>query len=352
MKIQRWHSAILLLLLLLFLFSSELSAVSVRIKDISQVAGVRDNQLVGYGLVVGLAGKGDNGKSKLARETMARLLEKFDLYISPDDFESRNIATVVVTATLPPFARNGEKIDITVSSIGDARSLSGGVLLQTPLYAADGNIYAVGQGVIYVAGTKKGERESANKTVGYIAAGALIERAVTSDFVINEKIQLIFSDQDFATVSAAAKAINAAYADANAIAEDSGLLSMTVPAEYADNPVAFLGIIGSVEIEPETIARVVVDNKTGTIIMGGSVRISAVAIANRNLSIKIEDNGNTARRNKSQGVTGHMIALDEVTDVNAVVTALNAVGASTDDIIAILQALKAAGALHAHLQVL
>jgi len=347
MKIKNF----LFLFILLFSVISE-AQISVRIKDITKVAGIRDNQLVGYGLVVGLNGKGDTSKSKITRETASSLFEKFNIRIDPEDIVSKNIAAVIVTATLPSFCEPGSRIDIKVSSAGDATSIENGELLQTPLYAADGKIYAVAQGTVITV-YKENTDTLGKMTVGYIPNGALVERKTTSSIINNGSIRLTVEEPDFSTIRNIVEAINNRFGSIVATAKDNSGVDISIPKEYLSDPSRFIADIGELEIEPGTSAKVVIDRRSGTVVMGGDVKVSAVAVSQKKMQIEIGPPLNcfldelNEKKNKNNSYV-----LDESTDVKTIVEGLNKMGAKTEDIISIMRALKAAGALHAHLIIL
>lgn len=323
----------------------------VKLKDISSIAGIRDNQLIGYGLVVGLNGRGDSAKSKITKDTAANLFQKFNVRIDPDDIVSRNIAAVIVTATLPSFAETGTRIDVKISSVGDAQSIENGELLQTPLKAADGKIYAVSQGTVITVYQNK--RDVYGKmTTGYIPNGALVEKKTESAFVTDGTLSLIVENGDFTTVRNAVAAINSRFGDNTAASHNSSLITVSIPAEYADNVPALVSEIGNIEVEPGNVARVVIDRRSGTVVMGGDIKIGAVAISQKKFSLEINypsgyncflDELNE-KLNKE-----HSFVLEEASDVKSIVEGLNKMGARTEDIISIMRALKVAGALHAEL---
>ena len=326
--------------------------VSVKIKDISKVYGIRDNQLVGYGLVVGLNGKGDTEKSKITLETASKLFENFNINIDPKNIVSKNMAAVIITATLPAFSEEGTRIDVKVSSVGDAQSIENGELLQTPLKANNGDVYAVAQGTIVTAYKNKHDYYG-KKTIGYIPNGAIIEKNTSTTIIKNNKISLLFDESDFTTMNNAIAGINAFFNKEIASAKNNSILILNIPATYQNNISKFLSDVGNIEIEAGNIARVVIDKRSGTIIMGGDIAISSVAISQKNLNMEVSsgldpqpyflDELNEKLKKDS------MFVLKEATDVKSVVDGLNKLGAKTEDIISILRALKVAGALHAQL---
>lgn len=345
-----------ILILFFFLFSllSLDAQVLVKIKDLTGVQGVRDNQLLGYGLVVGLNGKGDSERSKLTRDTAANLFETFGIKIEADQIRSRNIAAVIVTATLPSFAGEGSRIDIKVSSVGDARSIENGELLQTGLRAADGQVYAVAQGTVVTAAKDK-QDVYARMTVGYIPNGAIVEQATKTDIVTDGKVALVFSDGDFTTVKNAVMAVNVRFGEGTAKAKDRSVMEISIPVEYVSRVTEFISEVGNLEMEPGHTARVVIDRRSGTVVMGGNIQIAPVAISQKSLNVEIYETGsvscfldewNDKRKNENSFV------LEEGVDVQSIVDGLNRMGARTEDIISILRAIKVAGALHAELLII
>lgn len=351
------------------------ASASTRIKDIAKVQGVRSNQLVGYGLVVGLNGTGDSDKIPHMINSTVSMLRSFGITISADDLDSKNVAAVMVTATLPPFVREGDTIDITVSAMGDATSVQGGTLVQTPLRAGDGEVYAVAQGPVstggFVAGT--GSNNTAQKnfpTVGTTPNGAIVERTVEDDLGTRGQISLSLGSADFTTANRIANAINSAYYPMNiAHATNPGRVDVNIPANYRSNVVGFVANIESLNITPDNIAKVVFSERTGTIVMGGEVTVDECAITQGGLAIRVARNYDVSQPNpfslgrgrttvtpqdstEVEEMPSSSIVLPPTTNVNDLVGALNAVGATPRDCISILQALKAAGAIHANLEII
>ncbi len=346
-------------------------AASTRIKDIAKVQGVRSNQLVGYGLVVGLAGTGDSNKSTFTMQSIANMLKSFGVVVNASALKAKNAAAVMVTAQLPPFVKPGDTIDITVSSIGDAKSLQGGTLLQTPLKAGNGGIYAVGQGSVSTGGFSAKSGGSSQQTnfltAGNVPNGAIVERDVAMNFADNgNTISLALSQPDFTTANRISAAIDDRFG-AISQARDPGTVVVSIPAEYSKNVVGFIAAVEELPVTPDSAAKVVINEKTGTIVMGSNVTIDEVAVAQGGLSIRISSSpevsqpgafssGRTVVTDKSTvDVTeqkANLILLPASASVGDVVNALNAVGATPRDIMAILQAMKAAGALHADLQII
>ncbi|WP_110954132.1 flagellar basal body P-ring protein FlgI [Anaerosinus massiliensis] len=346
------------------------STVSTRIKDIAKVQGVRSNQLVGYGLVVGLAGTGDSNKTLETLQSVSNMLKEFGVSISTAQLKTKNVAAVMVTAQLPPFVREGDTIDITVSSMGDAKSIQGGTLLQTPLKAANGQVYAVGQGAVSTGGFAAGSGGTSVQknfpTVGITPNGGIVERSVETNLASNGMITLSLRKADFTTATRIANAVNSQYGGI-ATASNPGRIDITVPYMYQNDVVGFVANIEDLYVTPDNIAKVVVNERTGTIVMGGNIAVDEVAIAQGSLNISVTKNtdvnqpppfsmGETVEtKNTDVNVDeekAHTIVLPATANVSDVVGALNAVGATSRDIISILQAIKAAGALHADLEII
>lgn len=346
------------------------SSATTRIKDVAKVQGVRSNQLVGYGLVVGLNGTGDSNKTLQTMQSLSSMLKTFGVTVSAAQMQAKNVAAVMVTAGLPPFVKPGDTIDITVSSMGDAKNLQGGMLLQTPLRAANGQVYAVGQGPVVTGGFSAGGGGSSQSknfpTVGMTPNGAIVERDVATPIMNNGTITLSLSQPDFTTANRISEAIGSRFGSI-AIARDPGTVSVTVPGQYADNIVGFVAALEDISINPDNIAKIIINERTGTIVMGSHVSIDEVAVAQGGLSIRISktqdvsqpaplSGGSTvANSNTTVDVKeerANVMVLPATADVGDVVNALNAIGATPRDIISILQAMKAAGALHAELQII
>lgn len=356
------------LLMILLLLPGLAAASPIRIKDLVEFDGVRGNDLVGYGLVVGLNGTGDGIRNTpYTEEIMANLLERLGVNVSGEEFRPKNVAAVFVTASLPPFARAGGRIDVTVSAIGDAKSLLGGTLVMTPLNGADGQIYAVAQGAI-IAGGVSAEGEAARvvqgvPTAGVIPSGARVEREVEFDFTAVTALRLALREPDFTTASRIEDAINREFGRNIALMTDAGTVSLDVARARMASPAHVLGRLENILVEPETRARVVVDQRSGTIVMGSDVRISRVAVAQGNLTLRVEEAPMAVQPNPfSEGETvvvprsnaditkapGTGLAeLAEGTNLSDVVAGLNALGVAPHDMIDILKSINAAGALHA-----
>ncbi|RMF90854.1 MAG: flagellar basal body P-ring protein FlgI [Nitrospinota bacterium] len=367
---MRWTRNLLFILLLLV--SMGTLALAARVKDITTIAGVRENQLIGYGLVVGLDGTGDRGGTGFTTQTIASMLRGLGITVDPAVIKVRNVAAVMVTAHLPPFARPGSRIDVVVSSIGDAKSLQGGTLLLTPLRAPDGKIYAMAQGPISIggfafSGNAGGGVQRNHPTVGHIAGGAIVERAVPVQFAGRDSLTLLLNEPDFTTSFRLVETINRQFGAAVAQAVDSGTVTVRIPEPYRQNVVEFVSTIENMELTPDTVARVVLDERTGTVVIGENVRISTVAIAHGNLSIEIRETQQVSQPPPlSSGQTvvtpetqiqvqeekANLLVLPQAVTIRDLVKALNAIGVTPRDLIAIFQAIKAAGALHARLEIM
>ncbi|MBP2649969.1 MAG: Flagellar P-ring protein [Firmicutes bacterium] len=332
-------------LVMLFMFSSIGIAMAggqavTRIKDIAKIQGVRGNQLVGYGLVVGLAGTGDSSKSAFTVQSIASMLKNFGVTVSASQLQGKNVAAVMVTADLGPFVKSGDNIDITVSSLGDAKSLQGGILLQTPLKAATGLVYAVGQGSLSLGGNNT----KLFSTVAKIPNGAIVERDVPTKIENNGSIALTLNNPDFTTASRIAKTIEREFG-VSVMAVDAGTVEIKVPGEYADNLVGFIASLEELTVRPDSIAKIIINERTGTVVMGGNVTIDTVAVAHGGLSVKVG-----GQKSSSSEANPNVVILPTTASIGDLVNALNAVGAAPQEVIAIIQAINASGALHAELQ--
>lgn len=340
----------------------------IRIKDLVEFDGVRGNDLVGYGLVVGLDGSGDGLRNApFTEEIMTSMLERLGVNVTGEDFRPSNVAAVMVTGTLPPFARKGGRVDATVSAIGDASSLLGGTLVMTPLKGADGQIYAVAQGTILAGGVSaEGDGGGVVRgvpTSGVIPSGAVVEREVDFDFRGLETLRLALRAPDFTTAARVERAINAEFGRRVAVMLDSGTVRLDVAATGMASPAHALGRVETLTVEPETRARVVVDQRSGTIVMGDAVRISRVAVSQGGLTLRIEEQPLVAQpnpfargetvvvpRTRAEITEDEGVGMAEVaggTSLSEVVAGLNALGVSPREMIDILKTIKAAGALHA-----
>lgn len=355
-------------LVLSLAFAQSVNASPVRLKDLVEFDGVRSNDLLGYGLVVGLDGSGDGLRnSPFTEEIMVNILERLGVNVTGEQFRPKNVAAVLVTAKLPAFARAGSPIDVTVSAIGDASSLLGGTLIMTPLNAADGDIYAVAQGTI-IAGGAKAEGEAATVTQGVptsgaIPSGATVEREIGFEFNELTTLRMALRTPDFTTASRIERAINRNFGRPVALMLDAGTVQLDLAGMQMLSPAHAIGHIENMTVEPERKARVVVDQRSGTIVMGDDVRISRVAVSQGNLTLRIEEAPIVVQPNPfSPGETvvvprtGVGIAeepgtglavVQEGTSLSEVVAGLNALGVAPRDMIDILKSIKASGALHA-----
>jgi flagellar P-ring protein precursor FlgI len=347
-------------------------AAASRIKDVAHFTGVRSNSLAGYGLVIGLKGTGDKQQTLFTQQTLKSMLDRFGVNLDNQVIRVQNIAAVMVTADLPAFERPGSKLDVTVSSIGDASSLQGGILLQTPLQGPDGNVYAVAQGALVLGGFSAGNDTTGvtvnHPTVGRIANGANVERAVTTGLPQTvETLDLELDRTDFTNVGRVMQALNDAFGRPIASAVDGRSLRLSLPAEYRQRPVEFIAAVEAVSVEMDTKAKVVVNERTGTVIIGSDVTISSVSISHGNLSIQIETQFNVSQpaplsqgqtvitpdqRVSAQEQKSNFVTLNRNATVEDLIRALNALGVTPRDTIAILEGLKAAGALQAELEII
>lgn len=378
-----------ILILISFLFPA--SGLPARIKDIASIKGVRSNQLFGYGLVIGLNGSGDKAGTGFTIQGLANMLESMGVHVSADDIKVSNVAAVMVSATLPPFARIGKKIDITLSSIGDAKSLQGGTLLLTPLKGVDGKVYALAQGAVSIGGFSAGGAAGGgvtknHPTVGRISGGATIEKELPLAIMDKKELTIMLDNPDFNTVTRVAAAINARLQENVVKPIDSGTLNLRIPGEYQDKVVSLIANIGDLEVTPDAVAKVIVNEKTGTVVIGENVRIQKVAVAHGNLSIQIKETqevsqplpfapsgdggaptetdsgpilapgGNTVVSPESDVTVSEeksrLLLVPQGRTIGELVKALNAIGVTPRDLITILQTLKAAGALQGELEIL
>lgn len=379
-----------------FLALQSADVFAARIKDIAGIGGVRDNQLIGFGLVVGLAGTGDDVKNGFTRETLSNMLSRQGINMKEKiNMKADNVAAVMITAKLPPFAKIGKKIDVEVSSIGDAKSLSGGTLIMTPLRGTDGSVYAVAQGPVtlggFAAGGAAGGGVSKNHaTAGFIANGALVEKELVYDFEKNRDLSVSLFQPDFTTAARLAALINARIGEVEARLEDSGTVIVTLKDAYKGSVVELVSRMESLDVPVDSSAVVVMNEKTGTIVMGENVRIATVAVAHGNLSIEIKEEKKVSQplpfapgaaagdrpvqgRDPNAGVMmgaggqtvvtpetqvavqeekKNMLLVPQGVTIQDVVRALNAIGATPRDLITILQTIKAAGALQADLRIM
>ncbi|MEA4882369.1 MAG: flagellar basal body P-ring protein FlgI [Clostridia bacterium] len=323
--------------------ASPVSGVTVRVKDITRVYGVRGNQLIGYGLVVGLRGTGDSKSTPFTSRSLANMLEKFKITVDPLEVKSKNVAAVMVTATLHPFAKPGDLIDVSASSVGDAKNLLGGVLLMTELSGADGQVYAVAQGPINAGADLL-------PTVGRISGGATVEGYVEMQMITSDGLLLLsLINPDYATASRIAKAVCDRFGENVGAALDAGTVRVSVPEPLRDIPTPFVAEVGALEVSPDAPAKVVFNSRTGVVVIGGNVRVSPAAVSYNGFSVKVGEESDLGAGGVLGGST---VMLEAGSTIQALITALNSVGARPKDIMSIMETLRASGALQAELQVI
>ena len=345
--------------LLLGLLLSTGIAHAVRLKDLASVKGVRNNQLVGYGIVVGLNGTGDGNKAAFTGQSLNNMLNNLGVKVDPEATKVKNIASVMVTATLPPFSKVGQSLDVTISSVGDATSLQGGTLLVTPLKGLDNNVYAMAQGPISTGGGPDGRpaaRQTNHLTVARISNGASVEREVPMTFANKESITISLSAPDFTTISLMKTAIDTYLGGPYATARDGASVDVTVPPKYRAQEIALLAALENIEINPEQRAKVVLNERTGTVVMGANVTINQMALSHGNLSLQVKPPPPPGVQVNSPAdpirVGQKVVTLQPGVTLGEVVRALNSVGVAPRELIAIFQAIKAAGALQAELEII
>ncbi len=355
-----------LLPLCIFTVLFALPLFAARLKDITTVEGCRENQLVGYGLVVGLAGTGDSNAAYTV-QAVSNYLKRFGLSIPASNIKPQNIAAVMLTANIGPFAKPGSKIDVTLSSIGDAKTLQGGVLLQTPLIGADDQVYAVAQGPVavggFLSGTPGATVQQNHPTVAMLTGGAIVERSIDTHYLSNGTLNLVLNAPDYASAARLADRLNTAFPH-SAYTPDPSVVNVKLPADYAQYPVNFLAAIGDLEITPDTPAKVIINERTGTIVATESVKLSPVAISYGSLTVNITETLSASQPNSFgdgetvvlsqpstsvKEVKGGFQAIAAAPTLDRLTAALNSLGVSTRDMMSILQALKKAGALQAEL---
>ncbi|MDB6022597.1 MAG: flgI [Pedosphaera sp.] len=341
-----------------------------RVKDIAVVAGARDNQLTGFGLVVGLAGDGDKNPTQTL-QAIANILQRFGVTVPATSLSSKNVAIVMITADIPAFKKAGTRIDVNVASMGDAKSLQGGVLIQTPMFGADNKVYAVAQGALSIGGISAGAEGGGgatvvknHPTVGQIVGGALVEKEIPAEIVSDHQLELILREPDFTSAARMAAALNLKWTNC-AQALDSTSVRVRMPDEYETAPVNFVSLVESVEVEADVPARIVINERTGTIVATSRIRIAACAVSHGNLTISIASTLNVSQPGplaqggqttvtpstdtKVKEERGAMIALPEMPTVEKVASALNSLGVTPRDMMSMFQAMKEAGALQAEL---
>lgn len=345
------------------------AARAARVKDLTHIEGGRENQLVGYGLVAGLAGDGDSNAAATLR-SVANALQRYGVTINPQDIKAKNVAAVMVTAEIGAFLKPGARIDVNVASLAEAKSLQGGVLLQTPLLGADGRVYAVAQGPVAIGGFLGGAGgpggatvQKNHPTVGVISNGAIVEREITAAFVRDNTLRLLLHNPDFSSASRIADAVNAKW-PGSSTPVDAATVSIALPGTYRGREVAFAADLGQIEASADTLARIVINERTGTIVATSTVKLSQVAISHGSLTITIArqegvsqpgafSSGQTAGVQSTQTsvneAKGGFSVLPEQPSIERLAAALNALGVTTRDMMAILQSLKRSGALQAEL---
>jgi len=376
MNTQRraWRRFAALLSFLIFNFYFLISSEAARLKDVAHVDGFRANQLFGYGLVVGLGGTGDKQNTEFTVQTLTNVLQDYNIRVNPDDVRVKNVAAVIVTAEVPAFVQPGTRLDATISSVGDASSLSGGTLLMTPLKGPDGKVYAVAQGPMSLGGGYTalgvGAKISKNhQTAGRITAGVLVERAIPSTILSREGLVQINVDKpDFTTAKRVSDALNKSSFGIFAQAISPGVILVNVPENFKENPVGFISALETLELNPDSPARVVVNERTGTVIMDRNVRIAPVAVAHGALHITIKTEQRVSQpepfgRGQTTVVPETSITVKEPENrqlielpggaaLNELVQALNSLGVTPRDLIAVFEALRQSGALQAELVVM
>lgn len=308
-----------------------------RLKDLVSVKGVRENPVIGYGLVIGLNGTGDGG-GEITNTSLKRMFEKLGLN-PQSEVSSKNVAAVIVTAKLPPFARVGQKLDIKVSSIGDANSLAGGTLLVTPLKGGDGEVYAIAEGSVSIGGLDQGKRMA---TTALIPSGGIVEKEININFEKKESLRLTLNNPDFTTAARIEKTINEQLGGRYAMAKDSTTIDLMIPVHYQRNIVQLLAIIENYKVYQDVAAKIVINERTGTVVAGGELTLKPVAISHGNLTIEIGEGGGGSGKG---GKSNHLYYMDDQTTLNDLVKSLNALGTTPQDLISIFQALKRNGAL-------
>lgn len=360
-------------LIMLLAAGSATPLYAARLKDIADVEGVRGNQLYGYGIIVGLNGTGDGNSVKFTNQSISNMLDQVGVRIAPELVKVKNVASVMVTATLPPFGRPGSKIDVVLSSLGDAKSLSGGTLMLTSLKGPDGNVYAVAQGPVstgsFAVQTSDGDSAQKNHpTVGYITGGAYIERSIPFDLFQSKRVRIVLRQPDFTTMTRVVDSINQYVGRPLAVAVDASSVELPLVGNFLRDPIGMVAKLEQIEVHPDVSAKVVVNERTGTIIMGESVRVSKVALAHGNLNVAIQTEEQVSQpnafseRGRTETVENSDITVGEEmgslkvvgghVTLGELVSALNALGATPRDLVSIFTALKRSGALQADLVIM
>ena len=366
--------AIPLVIVTVMLLTWPVAAQAARLKDIATFEGVRPNQIIGYGLIVGLNGTGDKSGTTFTAQSLVNMLKRMGVTVPASKVRVKNVAAVMITADLPPFVKPGSKIDVLVSSMGDASSLQGGTLLATPLKGVDDKIYAMAQGPLSIggfsiSGAAGGGTQKNHPTVGRIVQGATVEREVPIRWQGKNDMTIKLNQPDFTTAARTAQIIRSRLPNSNARPVDASTVKFDVPSNYVENLATMVAILENLAVKPDTVAKVIIDERTGTVVVGENVRLSTVAVAHGNLSIQIRERqvvsqpGALAPEGAQTVVTpatdvqvqegaDKLLLVEAGTTINDVVKALNAIGATPRDLIMIFQAIKAAGALHAELEIL
>lgn len=355
-------------LVTLFLAALTPSATAAsRVKDIAMVSGARDNQLIGYGLITGIAGDGDKNPI-YTLQTVANFLQRFGMNVPASTLSAKNVAAVMVTADISAFKKNGSRVDVTVSSIGDAKTLQGGILLQTPLLGVDGKIYALAQGAISLGGISAGNEGASvlknHPTVAQIIGGGIVEREIPTELVRNDSIELLLRDPDFTSSARLASAINQTFTNSSE-SLDSTTVRVKVPEVARNSVIDFIARVEAIELDPDMPARIVINERTGTIVATSRIRISSCAVSHGNITITIANTADVSQPNplSQTGQTvvtprtdtkvteqqGRLVTIPDLPTVEKVASNLNSLGVTPRDMMAIFQAMKQAGALHAEL---
>jgi len=364
-------SAVSAILFAMIMFMTT-SADAIRIKDLASFEGIRENQLIGYGLVVGLNGTGDSDQAKIQTQSIVNMLERMGITTNVSEIKLKNVAAVIVTATLPPFAKQGNRLDVLVSSLGDAKSIAGGTLLMAPLKGADNQIYAVAQGSVltnsFAFGGQGATAQKNHPTAGRVPNGATIERELPNSLTGKTALNLNLHEADFTTASRIVTVINEKFKSPVASSKDPGSVTLTIPEAYMNRAVEFVAALERLEVKPDSQAKVVLNERTGTVVMGENVRISTVAVTHGSLTLVIKETPQVSQPSplSKTGETKvvpqtdlkvaeegrQLMVMQEGASIGDVVRALNLLGVTPRDLISIIQAIKSAGALQAELSII
>lgn len=349
-----------------------IAGAQVRIKDVARIEGIEETQLIGYGLIVGLDNSGDGARTMFTVNSIVNMLRNLGIYVPTTHLRVKNVAAVMVTASMPPFTKRGSKLDVTVSSIGDAGSLEGGTLLMTPLQDASGEIYAVAQGAVTIGGynvghVKENQRKKNHALSGEITGAALVKREIMSNELGAQRFRLSLAAPDFTSASEMTKAINTALKTPLAKAIDAATVEVSIPENYKQDVMGYISMVELMEFEPNRVAKVIINEKTGTIVAGSKVSIDEVAVSHGSITVSVQTApkvsqpqplslGQTTPMDstsiKVQEEKPEMVVLNKTANVGDLAKALNNIGASPRDIMAIFQAIKKAGALNAELVIM